>query len=756
MGNSFKNRRIMIFLEILCTFCLLAFLSAERSLAETSRGIKVSVKDVSGKEIPLYAGSYALLIGVSDYTAGWPDLNNIPSELDRVEKALQKQGFRVTRITDPDSKALTNSFEEFIDKYGFDTNNRLLFFFSGHGHTRKGGEKGYLVPTDAPHPLKDERGFLRKALPMDQIIAWSRQMEAKHALFLFDSCFSGTVFKMKSLPTRPPHITHATSLPVRQYITAGDAGDAVPAASVFTPVFIDALEYGWADLNGDGYISGTELGIYLQEKVPQHTSQTPQYGKIKDYKLSRGDYIFLIKQESESGTLRVETTPPGAKILIDGRLKGTSPLELTGLKPGRLTVEAKKDGYVLWKEQVLLRKDRALEVSPVLKEIIENGILEIKCDINQARWYLDEGYAGRTPDEMKDVSPGTHRITIKTKGYPDWSELVNVEPGKRVTVNAQFRSEAKNAVSQESRLYVDTDPENATVKIMNIGPKYHRGMLLSPGSYHVKVSATGFDSKDQWIQLSKGEERHIDIHLAMAQPALTQKRVTHSTRVTQPSLRKVSGRDGIYVLFSNGIILDTKTGLEWKAGPEKNTNWGEARAWVENLNLEGGGWRMPTKEEIKSLYKPGTGSCNMTPLFKINAWWVWTGETKSPRDAWIFYFSGGYGYWLKRSTSDNLRAFAVRSGKIGDSPEQRYVNIHKKAAEKPPTDKPSVQASPQKSESESGGLFKDVKGAFQSFKENIFSDPPDSSGSSEENQNKDDNFNAPEDGVSDPYSDFGA
>ena len=754
MGNSFKNRRILILLEILCTFCLLVFLAAEKSFAEASRGIKVSVKDVSGKEIPLYTGSYALLIGASDYTAGWPDLNNIPGELDRVEKALQKQGFRVTRITDPDSKALTNSFEEFIDKYGFDVNNRLLFFFSGHGHTRKGGEKGYLVPTDAPHPLKDERGFLRKALPMDQIIAWSRQMEAKHALFLFDSCFSGTVFKIKALPTRPPHITHATSLPVRQYITAGDAGDAVPAASVFTPVFIDALEYGWADLNGDGYISGTELGIYLQEKVPQHTSQTPQYGKIKDYKLSRGDYIFLIKQESESGTLRVETTPPGAKILIDGRLKGTSPLELTGLKPGRLTVEAKKDGYVLWKEQVLLRKDRALEVSPVLKEIIENGILEIKCDINQARWYLDEGYAGRTPDEMKDVSPGTHRITIKTKGYPDWSELVNVEPGKRVTVNAQFRSEAKNAVSQESRLYVDTDPENATVKIMNIGPKYRRGMLLSPGSYHVKVSATGFKSKDQWIQLSKGEERRIDIHLAMAQPALTQKRVTHSTRVTQPSLRKVSDRDGIYVLFSNGIIKDTKTGLEWKAGPEKNTNWGEARAWVENLNLEGGGWRMPTKDEIKSLYKPGAGPCNMTPLFKTNAWWVWTGETKNPGDAWIFYFSGGYGYWLKRSTSDNLRAFAVRSENSGDSPEQRHVNIHRKAATTPPTTEPSGQASKQ--ESESGGLLKDVKNAFQSFKENIFSSPPDSSGAPSENQKNEGKSNTIEDGNSDPSSDFGA
>ena len=277
---------------ILCAVWALVLISREETFADPSRGIKVAVKDISGKELPLYERSYALLIGVSDYTAGWPDLRSIPSELDLVEKTLRKQGFHITRVMNPTSKALSAAFEEFIDQHGFEPNNRLLFFFSGHGHTRKGGEKGYLVPVDAPEPQRDERGFLRKALPMAQVLSWSRQMEAKHALFLFDSCFSGTVFKVKALPKKPPHITRATTLPVRQYITAGDAGDTVPASSIFTPAFIDALEYGWADLNGDNYVSGTELGIYLQEKVPQHTAQTPQYGKIRTITCP-GETLFL-------------------------------------------------------------------------------------------------------------------------------------------------------------------------------------------------------------------------------------------------------------------------------------------------------------------------------------------------------------------------------------------------------------------------------------------------------------------------------
>jgi hypothetical protein len=47
---------------------------------------------------------------------------------------------------------------------------------------------------DAPSPSDDEQGFLGKAIPMGQFNAWARQMEALHVLFVFDSCFSGSIF----------------------------------------------------------------------------------------------------------------------------------------------------------------------------------------------------------------------------------------------------------------------------------------------------------------------------------------------------------------------------------------------------------------------------------------------------------------------------------------------------------------------------------------------------------------------------------
>ncbi len=113
---------------------------------------------------------------------------------------LERKGFAVTQVIDPQDRQLQNAFESFIDSYGYDNSNRLLFYFSGHGYTRDNGNKGYLVPVDAPHPRRDERGFLRKAYAMIDLLALARKIEANHALFLFDSCFSGTIFETRALP----------------------------------------------------------------------------------------------------------------------------------------------------------------------------------------------------------------------------------------------------------------------------------------------------------------------------------------------------------------------------------------------------------------------------------------------------------------------------------------------------------------------------------------------------------------------------
>ena len=141
--------------------------------------------------------------------------------------------------------------------------------------------------------------------------------------------------------------------------------------------------------------------------------------------------------------------------------------------------------------------------------------------------------------------------------------------------------------------------------------------------------------------------------------------IISSARSAIDSKDREIGRDGDYIAYSSGVVRDTKTGLEWVAGPDKATNWNEAKRYVEILAVAGGEWRMPTIEELETLYEPGRGSRNMTPLLETTGWYVWSGETKEDLEGSLlarplkFHYGGST--WDPRSYSHPFRAFAVRS-----------------------------------------------------------------------------------------------
>jgi hypothetical protein len=261
-----------------------------------NRGVSLLKAPVGpdGQVTELYTGSHALLVGINDYQnrAAWAPLNSIPSEFEALENELKAQGFQtIQKVMNPTGTELRRAVEDFIGRFGYDDGNRLFFFFAGHGHTLDGGERGYFVPKDAPDPARNEAGFRRVALSMQQVATWAEDMTVRHALFAFDSCFSGTIFRTRELLV-PQRIGATTAQPVRQFLSAGGAGEAVPAKSIFTPVVVRALS-GSADLDGDGYVTGTELGNFVQREVMEYRSgQTPQFGKIRDVRFDQGDIVF--------------------------------------------------------------------------------------------------------------------------------------------------------------------------------------------------------------------------------------------------------------------------------------------------------------------------------------------------------------------------------------------------------------------------------------------------------------------------------
>lgn len=300
-----------------CSMALAACLVFSAPVFAENRGLSVDFRTADVADAPiaetvqLYSGSYALVIGIDDYTAGWPRLSKAVEDARQVASALEQKGFEVTLKTDLGSDELKQTLEEFFVVKGADPESRLFVWFAGHGHT-EGGE-GFLVPANAGRPDQDPR-FRIQALTMRRFGEYVRLARSKHVFSIFDSCFSGTVFDTQRSYV-PAAITHATALPVRQFLTSGDAGQLVSDDGTFRELFLRALDGGeQADSNNDGYITATELGLHMSNRITNLTNgrQTPRYGKLRDKDYDRGDFVFAALPSA--GSAPVPSNPVSSEV----------------------------------------------------------------------------------------------------------------------------------------------------------------------------------------------------------------------------------------------------------------------------------------------------------------------------------------------------------------------------------------------------------------------------------------------------------
>jgi formylglycine-generating enzyme required for sulfatase activity len=75
------------------------------------------------------------------------------------------------------------------------------------------------------------------------------------------------------------------------------------------------------------------------------------------------------------------------------------------------------------------------------------------------------------------------------------------------------RREAPPVKPTTARLFVETQPREARVRILNIVPRFAQGISLKPGPYHLEVSAEGYEIHKEWLELSVGEEKRVSVHL---------------------------------------------------------------------------------------------------------------------------------------------------------------------------------------------------------------------------------------------------
>jgi tetratricopeptide (TPR) repeat protein len=211
----------------------------------------------------LYDKSRALVIGIEQYPQG----RSIPGaveEAKQVAQALRQLGFEeITELYNKDASArrlhqvLTDLFSKKVDRSG-----RVVVFFVGQtGTTRdgKGRDMGYLVPADA------QASNVAKFLTVETIKEFTKRSPSKHTLLIVNA-----PFRAWEAPA-PKTASPAAESDARavQVIAAAGRDDKSAKAGGKTP-FAQALLTGLsgaADLNQNGSLTASELGVYIKQQV---------------------------------------------------------------------------------------------------------------------------------------------------------------------------------------------------------------------------------------------------------------------------------------------------------------------------------------------------------------------------------------------------------------------------------------------------------------------------------------------------------
>lgn len=255
-----------------------------------------------------YRESWAVIVGINDYQS-WPKLRYAVNDANGVEQVLvEKYGFKRENIRKlEDAKATRQNIlevlgDEFSDSKKVQREDRVFFFFAGHGATRTlddGRQLGFIVPVDA-----DKSNYYSTAISMTTLREAADLIPAKHIYFVMDSCYSGLALTRAAgtFSRDRTYLEEVTRRSARQILTAGGAeqqvaDDGPNGHSVFTWALLEGLQ-GKADLDGNGVITASELGAYISPIVSSFAKQTPSVGNLVGSE--GGEFIFELKPESLS------------------------------------------------------------------------------------------------------------------------------------------------------------------------------------------------------------------------------------------------------------------------------------------------------------------------------------------------------------------------------------------------------------------------------------------------------------------------
>lgn len=169
-----------------------------------------------------------------------------------------------------------------------------------------------------------------------------------------------------------------------------------------------------------------------------------------------------------TGTIVVNSTPPGAAVTVDDKWSGRTPLTLDKLKFRSYTIRIVQQGYAVERHVVPVSAQTpsrtisaklqplpgtkpkpqptappapkpSAEKPPAAKPPVSGtGSLFVDSRPRGARVFVDDKPVGVTPLQLKDISTGDHSVRLELVDHQVWRTTTSVAPGRQARVSGSL------------------------------------------------------------------------------------------------------------------------------------------------------------------------------------------------------------------------------------------------------------------------------------------------------------------------------
>ena len=249
------------------------------STAQENRGLTIEAS--SNNE---HSGKYhAIIISENQYVdEKIGDLLEPKNDADKLTSILISKYFfnkeDVTRLKDPTRSEIYKAIEQKTKALSIDDN--LLIFYAGHGYWDDNLKMGYWLPSDAQKDSKSNW------MSNTDISLYLTAIQSNHILLISDACFSGGIFKTRSIGDMDQGTKRLYEVKSRKAITSGNL-KAVPDKSVLMKFFLKELE-----TNSFQFFSSDQFFSKIRQNILNNSNTEPQYGVIQGTGDEGGEFIF--------------------------------------------------------------------------------------------------------------------------------------------------------------------------------------------------------------------------------------------------------------------------------------------------------------------------------------------------------------------------------------------------------------------------------------------------------------------------------